>query len=113
MSGDPATEAPQPARRRRLRIAGLAVLALLVLDWSRPPERQWTAWLELRALAAYRAALSPRLAQVGVRCRFQPSCSRYAEGAIAADGALIGSVRALGRLTRCGPWTTAGTYDPP
>src|SRR5690606_23464088 len=45
LSGDPTTEAPQPARRRRLRIAGLAVLALLVLDWSRPPERQWTAWL--------------------------------------------------------------------
>jgi uncharacterized protein len=48
-----------------------------------------------------------------VRCRFEPSCSRYAEGAIRKDGALVGAARATWRVLRCGPWTEAGTYDPP
>jgi hypothetical protein len=50
---------------------------------------------------------------LGVSCRFEPTCSRYAEGAIRADGALIGTLRAVHRIGRCGPWTRPGTDDPP
>jgi putative component of membrane protein insertase Oxa1/YidC/SpoIIIJ protein YidD len=94
-------------------VAGALALALLALDLSRAPERQWTARAELWAIARYREHLSPWLARAGTRCRFVPSCSRYAEGAIRRDGALVGTARAGWRLLRCGPWTAAGTVDPP
>jgi hypothetical protein len=102
---------------RRRRIAALAVaLALLggcALDLSRPPARQLSARAFLGAIDLYQATLSPLLASAGARCRFEPSCSHYAEGAIAEDGALAGAARAVWRIARCGPWTAAGTVDPP
>ena len=48
----------------------------------------------------------------GVRCRFTPTCSHYGADAIRKDGALIGSLRAIWRVARCGPWTPMGTVDP-
>jgi uncharacterized protein len=102
-----------PAVRRRFRIALLLLLALVAVDLARAPERQWSARLALAAIAGYRASISPWLGRAGVVCRFQPSCSRYAEGAIREDGALVGGARALWRLARCGPWTPAGTVDLP
>jgi putative membrane protein insertion efficiency factor len=50
---------------------------------------------------------------VGVNCRFKPTCSHYAEGAIRKYGALSGTGRAAWRIVRCGPWTPQGTIDPP
>lgn len=79
----------------------------------RPPAAQWTARAELAGIAVYRRALSPRLGAVGVACRFEPSCSRYAEQAIRSRGAPVGTALALWRIARCGPWTPAGTLDPP
>lgn len=98
-------------RRRRVWIAATAVIGLfLIVDWTRPPERQLTARLELAAIDLYQATLSGRLA---VRCRFEPSCSHYGETVIRRHGALRGSGLALWRILRCGPWTPAGTADPP
>jgi putative membrane protein insertion efficiency factor len=67
----------------------------------------------LAAIRVYQLTLSPHMASWGVRCRFRPTCSHYAEGAIRKNGALVGSARAAWRVLRCGPWTPAGTYDPP
>lgn len=101
------------SRGRRVVVAlAVALGAALTFDLARPPDRQWTARAELWAIARYRSSLSPWLAKGGVRCRFEPSCSRYAEAAIRADGALIGTARAAWRVLRCGPWTPAGTRDP-
>lgn len=101
------------SRRRRIAAVVIIVLATaLALDVARAPERQWTARFEIWAIGRYRAGLSPWLARGGVRCRFEPSCSRYAEAAIRADGAVVGSARAAWRILRCGPWTPAGTRDP-
>ena len=50
---------------------------------------------------------------LGVSCRFEQTCSRYAEGAIRENGALIGTLRAVHCIGRCGPWTPPGTIDPP
>ena len=65
-----------------------------------------------RALTApirlYQLVLSPLLGQ---NCRFTPSCSAYAIGAIEAHGAGRGSVLALRRILRCHPWGGSG-YDP-
>lgn len=44
-------------------------------------------------------------------CRYYPSCSHYAVGAVRKHGAIKGSWLALKRLLRCHPWGGSG-YDP-
>jgi putative membrane protein insertion efficiency factor len=61
----------------------------------------------------YQRSLSPLAARVGIRCRFTPTCSRYAETVIQRDGVLRGGWLAVKRVARCGPWTTPGTIDEP
>ena len=99
--------------RRRAWIAALAIGLVLALDLARPPAHQLSARGLIGAIHLYQATLSPQLGKAGVRCRFKPSCSHFAEGAIKKDGALVGSARAAWRILRCGPWTPAGTFDPP
>lgn len=104
-----------PVRRHR-RKALLAVFLLLLplgIDLARAPRDQLSARFLLGAIHLYQATLSPRLGSLGVRCRFAPTCSRYAEGAIRRHGAWKGSWMAAWRVLRCGPWTPAGTVDPP
>jgi putative membrane protein insertion efficiency factor len=91
-----------------------AALALaLAADLARAPADQLSARALLAGVHLYQRTLSPAMPRLGVRCRFTPSCSRYAEGALRQDGALVGSARAAWRVLRCGPWTPAGTVDPP
>lgn len=59
-------------------------------------------------ILTYRYTLS---AVMGRTCRFAPSCSEYAEEAIARHGPLRGSWLALKRIARCHPWGGSG-YDP-
>ena len=99
--------------RRRALIVVLAIGLLWALDLVRAPSHQLSARALIGGIHLYQATLSPRLGKVGVRCRFKPTCSRFAEGAIRKNGALVGSARAAWRILRCGPWTPAGTYDPP
>lgn len=94
------------------RALAVAVVAGALYDLGRPPAAQWSARAELAAIALYRERLSAGLAAAGARCRFEPSCSRYAEQAIRRHGALGGTARAAWRIARCGPWTPAGTHDP-
>jgi putative membrane protein insertion efficiency factor len=54
---------------------------------------------------AYRAVVSPLLGQ---RCKYHPSCSRYALDALREYGALRGLVLAGWRLLRCNPWSHGG-----
>lgn len=44
-------------------------------------------------------------------CRFDPTCSVYALGALGAHGALRGGWLATKRVCRCRPWGGFG-YDP-
>lgn len=57
---------------------------------------------------AYRYLISPML---GPSCRFHPSCSEYADEALARHGMLRGSWLSARRVCRCGPWH-AGGFDP-
>jgi uncharacterized protein len=57
----------------------------------------------------YQRAISPLIPQ---RCRFHPSCSAYAAGAIAEFGPLKGLVLAGWRLLRCNPWSHGGVDHP-
>lgn len=59
-------------------------------------------------IRGYRYFLGPLL---GPSCRFHPSCSQYAEEALATHGLFSGGWLAARRLCRCGPWH-AGGYDP-
>jgi len=60
------------------------------------------------AIRVYRFVLSPWL---GNACRFEPTCSVYAIGALERHGALAGSALMVGRIGRCHPWC-AGGLDP-
>jgi putative membrane protein insertion efficiency factor len=62
----------------------------------------------LAAIRAYRWIVSPLL---GPACRFEPSCSRYAELAVERHGVVRGAWLALRRLARCHPFGGCG-LDP-
>jgi len=56
----------------------------------------------------YQRYISPFTAP---RCRFQPTCSEYADEAIERHGSLRGSWLAIRRILRCQPFAAHG-YDP-
>ena len=89
------------------------MLALVGWDVSRAPERQLSARALVGAIHLYQATASRALGALGARCRFEPTCSHYGASVIARHGAVRGSGLALARIGRCGPWTPAGTFDPP
>ena len=57
----------------------------------------------------YRHAVSPLLG--ANKCRFEPSCSKYAIDALETHGAWKGFFLSLWRLLRCQPFCKGG-YDP-
>lgn len=56
-------------------------------------------------LKAYRLVSSQLYGQT---CRYYPTCSAYALGAVERHGALRGSWLAMRRLGRCHPWCEGG-----
>ncbi|HEX4985916.1 MAG TPA: membrane protein insertion efficiency factor YidD [Burkholderiales bacterium] len=59
----------------------------------------------LFAIRMYQFFLSPWL---GKGCRFYPSCSEYAKGAVTRYGAARGGWLATRRLLKCHPWHPGG-----
>ena len=69
-------------------------------------------WLLLKLCWLYRVLISPvHHALVGPSCRFEPTCSAYAEEALHTHGAWRGLWLAARRLARCHPFARAG-LDP-
>jgi putative membrane protein insertion efficiency factor len=64
--------------------------------------------LALFLISLYQRAVSPFLPNC---CRFEPSCSEYAAGAIRKYGFLGGTPRAAWRILRCNPLHRGG-FDP-
>lgn len=62
-------------------------------------------------LKAYRWCIAPLFMSLGVRCRFEPSCSHYAQEAIEEWGVFRGILASLYRLARCHPFCEGG-HDP-
>ena len=59
-------------------------------------------------IVAYSRVVSPLLPR---RCKYEPTCSRYATEAVRELGVVRGLVVAAWRLLRCNPWSHGG-YDP-
>jgi putative membrane protein insertion efficiency factor len=64
-------------------------------------------WL-VGAIKIYQKLVSPTL---GANCRYQPTCSSYAAGAVARFGIVRGGLLAMKRIGRCHPLRPGG-YDP-
>ena len=62
----------------------------------------------IQAIRFYQRAVSPVM---GPSCRFTPTCSEFAVGAIERYGARSGGWLALKRILRCHPFGGQG-YDP-
>jgi hypothetical protein len=75
---------------------------------------RWVARLPATALVllvrGYQLLVSPMFGPV---CRFHPSCSSYAVGALRTHGAVRGTGLTLWRLARCNPWNAGGVDDVP
>jgi putative membrane protein insertion efficiency factor len=98
---------------RRALAAFIVVLTLLAVDLRQPPDAQWSSLVAIGSIHLYQATLSKWYARLGVQCRFTPTCSHYGELCIRRFGAARGGWLAMKRVLRCGPWTPAGTSDPP
>ena len=68
--------------------------------------------LLLALLAFYKRFLSPALHSISPGgCKYLPTCSEYAAGAIAVHGPARGVMLAAWRLLRCNPFSPGG-LDP-
>jgi putative membrane protein insertion efficiency factor len=78
---------------------------------GRPPPGRLARVVRATAIApiaVYQRLISPAIPR---RCKYEPTCSRYAVDAIREFGILRGAVLAAWRLLRCNPWSYGG-YDP-
>jgi putative membrane protein insertion efficiency factor len=74
--------------------------------WARPARLARAA--AVAPITVYQRLISPAIPR---RCKYEPTCSRYALEAIRTYGVWRGLVLASWRLLRCTPWSDGG-YDP-
>jgi putative component of membrane protein insertase Oxa1/YidC/SpoIIIJ protein YidD len=102
----------RPPKRRFVRIALLALLALVLLDAFRRPQDQCTAAAYVGAVRVYQSGGSPVVRTCGVRCPFHPTCSEYSAQAVQTHGIGFGLALTGWRLCRCNGTAAPGTEDP-
>ena len=79
------------------------------LRWVWDHSLGWAVtWILIGLIQLYRHTFSLMLPPT---CRFHPSCSAYALGAVRTHGGVKGGVLAGWRLLRCNPFNGGG-YDP-
>ncbi len=70
--------------------------------------RRWAREVVVAPIVIWSRFVSPALPP---RCKYEPSCSRYAIEAVREFGIIKGLVLAGWRLLRCNPWSHGG-FDP-
>jgi uncharacterized protein len=93
-----------------LALLGL-ILAAVVADSLRPPDREVSAHVYVAMVRAYRTAGRPVVANF-VQCRFRPTCSRYSIAAVQKYGLRRGLALTSARLWRCRSGVLLGSDDP-
>lgn len=68
------------------------------------------AWALTLPIILYQKLVSPL---IPARCRYYPTCSRYAVESYRTHGAFWGTVLTVWRLLRCNPWSRGGVDHVP
>jgi putative membrane protein insertion efficiency factor len=69
--------------------------------------------IAMKAVRGYQIFISPVLSDLGVRCRFYPTCSQYAILALQKNGFLKGTKQIFQRLRRCNKYNLDSCIDYP
>jgi hypothetical protein len=77
---------------------------------SAAPARKLPRKILVSAIRGYQRFVSPMRPAT---CKYYPSCSSYAVGAVERHGVIKGFVLAGWRLLRCNPWSRGGVDDVP
>lgn len=75
-----------------------------------PAARNPLTWALTGLVRGYQLIVSPWFAP---RCRYYPSCSAYALGALRMHGPVTAAVLATWRVLRCNPWSAGGVDKVP
>ncbi len=59
----------------------------------------------------YQKHISLWLESKNIHCKYYPTCSEYTKQAILKYGAGKGTIKGIGRILRCNPFSEGG-YDP-
>jgi uncharacterized protein len=89
----------------------LLFFALFTVDALRPPQDQYSVALFRLSVREYHQYLHPFTGKF-IRCRYRPTCSRYAVLAVQKYGIAKGLVLAIRRISSCRKSVPMGTYDP-
>ncbi|MFP5229347.1 MAG: membrane protein insertion efficiency factor YidD [Acidobacteriota bacterium] len=112
MTGSARPSGNNPLRNPATWLALLVLLAALaVADSFRPPSHQVTVRLFTAAVAGYHHGLHPLTGRF-IRCRYRPTCSRYAVEAVQKYGIAKGLALACRRILSCRGSVPMGTRDP-
>ena len=65
----------------------------------------------IKVIEFYQRYISPFFHQIGVRCKFYPTCSEYTKSAILKYGVFKGLRLGVIRILKCNPFSKGG-YDP-
>lgn len=68
------------------------------------------AYIAIIPVRFYQRFISPLFAP---RCRYYPTCSSYALGALRTHGLVKGTLLAIWRILRCNPWSLGGVDEVP
>jgi putative membrane protein insertion efficiency factor len=104
-----------PSRLLRKPHTWLALLllfcALCCADALRPPSRQLSVRVFAAAVDGYHHYLHPITGR-WIRCRYRPTCSRYAVQAVQKYGIAKGLALSYRRIRSCRETVPMGTRDP-
>lgn len=59
----------------------------------------------------YQKLISPVFKQLGIECKYYPTCSEYTKQAILKYGTVKGMYIGIKRILKCNPFSKGG-YDP-